>query len=423
MIDPAPTAEEQLLLDQVESVLERSLALRDWWKAVDGDDAYRERFPLTTTFNRPDSSFGFFSEAGLPEGPMQVMGNVQEQFFDRPKAVAGRRPGDDHSEHGRRAALWMRDQIREFVLRYFMRVSDFSRPQAYSRQGLEGIPTVLKPLAWGEVEKAQSGGFGYEQVFYKTHDGELGRFADHERHAITDLRDLRLQYQWVILRVEIFGFQFQVAPFGVEYPHGILPVPESTYVVISPDFVVDQEHSAPGELGRFGFGYGFLPSAGPSLLAYGPGQFELAFQLFELEVRKDGEVLSRMAFTANRPKKVVNLPANPVDFGMRTADKMTLGWASRLMEPFIRPEHRPSDDDSPPLDPVDAYVGMANLMTGGMAARRLGISKKQLEIDFLVKHFLQHYNAMAGSLVTWRQIPDWLARDELPQWVESGISS
>ncbi|MEO1084956.1 MAG: hypothetical protein AAFY88_11995, partial [Acidobacteriota bacterium] len=65
----------------------------------------------------------------------------------------------------------------------------------------------------------------------------------------------------------------------------------------------------------------------------------------------------------------------------------------------------------------------ANLMTGGLAGRRLGVTKQQLEKDFLQKHFLQHYNVVTGSLITWRQIADWLERDALPAWVESGVSS
>ena len=91
--------------------------------------------------------------------------------------------------------------------------------------------------------------------------------------------------------------------------------------------------------------------------------------------------------------------------------------AQRFLQPFERLP-RPND-----VDLVDLYVRGANLMTGGLAARRLGVTKKQLEKDFLQKHFLQHYNVVTGSLITWRQIPDWLERDALPEWVESGISS
>ena len=126
-----------------------------------------------------------------------------------------------------------------------------------------------------------------------------------------------------------------------------------------------------------------------------------------------------MAFAADRPENIVNLPVNPVGLGARAADRLTFGLASR----FLQSRDEPYPDRGSPSDPVSTYVGLANLMTGGMAGRRLGINKKQLEIGFLVKHFLQHHHVVTSSLVTWRQIPDWLARDELPHWVESGISS
>jgi hypothetical protein len=40
----------------------------------------------------------------------------------------------------------------------------------------------------------------------------------------------------------------------------------------------------------------------------------------------------------------------------------------------------------------------------------------------LIQHFMQHYQLMVGSLLTWRQIPSWLQRDQghLPEWVIRG---
>ena len=51
------------------------------------------------------------------------------------------------------------------------------------------------------------------------------------------------------------------------------------------------------------------------------------------------------------------------------------------------------------------------------------ISRRQLEKDFLVQHFKQHYVTIVGSLLTWRQIPDWLDGRALPEWVLTGKSS
>lgn len=406
---------EKELLRDVGGCLKNALQLRDWWRTVDEDDAYAERFALSTTFSRPDSSFGFFCRAKLGDGVLPVMGNVQEQFYDRPKTPVSRLPGEKTAALEELSALWMRDQIREFVLRYFMRVSDFSLPEAVDENAPE-VPPALRPLAWSSPPRKKSSGFGYEQIFYKDLEGRIGRFRDEERFAIVDLRELRERYAWIILRVEIFDFNFQVAPFGESYPYAVMPYPETSYLVLSPDFVVDVEDQAPGELGRYGFGYAFLPSPGDSILAYGPGRFEVAFQIFEFQVRTGGEVISRMAFAANRPQQVMNLSLDPLHWARRAAGFMAEG-ANRFLAPFERlprPRH---------VDLVDLYVRGANLMTGGLAGRRLGVTKKQLEKDFLQKHFLQHYSVVTSSLITWRQIADWLERDALPEWVESGESS
>jgi hypothetical protein len=72
------------------------------------------------------------------------------------------------------------------------------------------------------------------------------------------------------------------------------------------------------------------------------------------------------------------------------------------------------------LDPVYAYIELTRLLSGGLSNEALCISREQLDKDFLVKHYLQHYQTIAGSLATWRLIPDWLAGDDLPEWVRRG---
>jgi hypothetical protein len=66
---------------------------------------------------------------------------------------------------------------------------------------------------------------------------------------------------------------------------------------------------------------------------------------------------------------------------------------------------------------------LANAVTGGQAAQQLCISREQLDKDFLVQHFMQHYVTIVGSLLTWRQIPNWLDAAALPDWVVAGRSS
>jgi len=75
------------------------------------------------------------------------------------------------------------------------------------------------------------------------------------------------------------------------------------------------------------------------------------------------------------------------------------------------------------FDPVLGYVNAANALSGNYAARNLCISLEQLEKNFLVQHFRQHYETVLGSLATWRRFPDWLDEKTLPAWVISGVGS
>ena len=134
-----------------------------------------------------------------------------------------------------------------------------------------------------------------------------------------------------------------------------------------------------------------------------------------------GETRARLVFVANRPERMLNLPLDPIDWSFRLGDFLSVGLASSLFEPLR------SFLGRLPLriggfDPLTTYVTLANLLTGGLAAPQWCISREQLERDFLVQHFMQHYRMMAGSRQTWGQIPDWLDSAGLPRWVVTGVS-
>jgi hypothetical protein len=73
------------------------------------------------------------------------------------------------------------------------------------------------------------------------------------------------------------------------------------------------------------------------------------------------------------------------------------------------------------FDPVFSYISLVNALAGKQIADRFCISKEQLEKQMLVQHFMQHYDMIVNSLLTWRQIPDWLDSRALPRWVVRGI--
>lgn len=412
--DPAFSREEQALIDSMEPFLADGLALKRWWDAAAATGHFAERFDLGRAFNRPEVSFGFFDQVRLDRGVLPVMGNYQEMLYDQPRSPA---------RLLQEAAEWMRAQVREFVLRYFMRVSDFRQPEAHADHARHDAPPFLESLSWCPQPAIERVGFGFSQLYYKLREtGRIGRFAVGDEHAIVDLREIGAKYEWIVVKVRIFDFKFTFRPFGAEAPELGLPLKEESYLVLSRDFITNEDNPAPGVLGEYGLGYAFIRNIGEELLAYGPGEFDAAIELINFRVMESGEVRVQMAFVSNRPERIANVSLDPVDWGFRLAGLFSLGMTSRLLAPVKQMLDRwPWRVGS--FDPVYGGVALANAVTGNQAARRWCISREQLEKDFLVRHFMQHYQTIVGSLLTWRQIPDWLNDEALPEWVVKGISS
>lgn len=410
-VDPPFTPEEERLLAAVESALEGGRDLKRWWDHVYPRDGFDRRFELGRTFNEPDAGFGFFDRAEVAGAPMPVMGNFQEMFYDRPKVPTG--------EPVAGSAGWMRDQMREFVLRYFMRVSDFRAPEGYADTWRPPTSGLFQPLSWCPNPDVALRGFGFQQLYFKRRGGAVGRFPEEERFAVVDLRELGETYEWIVVKVCIFDFTFTFAPFGGGSPKLVVPLAEDSHLVVSRDLVTDETGGASGLLGRYGVGYSFVKNPEPGLLGYGPGEFDAAIETITFEVFEDGVIRVPMVFVANRPKRIMNLRFDPLGWGLRMADMASFGMASTLFGP-VREALRGVPGLGGNLDPVYAYVELANLASGGLSKEALCVSREQLDKDFLVKHYLQHYETIAGSLATWRLIPDWLDAAGLPEWVRRG---
>ena len=128
-----------------------------------------------------------------------------------------------------------------------------------------------------------------------------------------------------------------------------------------------------------------------------------------------------MIFISNRPTAITNIQINPVRLAFDFADAFSFGLATR----WVNAARQTLEDLSLQfrVDPVLAYVNLANVISGGYAARTLCISMQQLEKDFLAQHFRQHYETVLSSLSTWRRFPDWQNEKSLPPWVISGADS
>jgi len=404
------------VLPRVSEYLSKGLDLKRWWDELEsnGGPAEQQRFHLERSFNRPNRSFGFYGEAPVGGSMMPVMGNVQEMFYDQTRAPVAL---------GRDTALWMWAQVREFAMKYFMRVSSFREPEAHVDKANPIPPPALSRLSWcPQPEERGRRGFGFCQLFYKPTDSDVIRaFPTYEQFAIVDQREIGKKYDWIVLRVRILDFNVSLRPFGITGQELVFDANEESYLVSHQAFINHKEKPLPGVLGDYGIGYAFVrnPVAGP--FGYGPGEFDAAIELINFRIYETGYITVRMVFIANRPTRIANLIIDPINWSLGLADVFSFGMASRLLSPA-----KGLFDQLPlrlNVDPVSAYVSGANLISGGTAAQTLCISIEQLEKFFLLQHFKQHYQTIVGSLLTWRQIPDWLDEKNLPAWVISGISS
>ena len=414
------TKAEEKLLDAVPDALEDGVALLEWWQAKDAKDdpekAYDDYYEETETRNRPqDRSYGFFGKVELPSSRKKVTinGNVQEMFYDEPKA----RPRDEAE-----ADKWMHTQIGAFILKYFMRISDFRQPEPAEENGDGDIA-----------------GFGYSQLYYQRKSGKRGKFKKAEQDKIVELTEFEKgddPYEWIVLKNPIFGFGFDFEPLGplveeligVSGPQVKLPAKVFNYLVISNAFVVNEPEveAAEGDedpvVGRYGFGYAFVNDPEPSVYGYGPGQLQPAFEQMIWEVRRSGKVSVLAAFVAQEPRGILRMSVDPMAWGFQFT-KALGGEVPGVLQPVKR------FWDGLPLtnmtfDPVLPTVSFLNLATLGQADRIFGLSKEKIIKQALFVHFLQHYNAILGSVQTWRQIKDWTAVEaDLPKWVVSGRSS
>jgi hypothetical protein len=342
------------------------------------------------------------------------MGNVQTMFYDQPKISKAASSSE--------ACEGIRQQIREFVLHYFMRVSSFRQPEVYvDRQSY--APAWMERISACPRPRVEREGFGFSQLYYKlAATGEVGKFSENDQSSIVDLREVGHKYDWLVMKVRIFDFIVKLKPFGNDGPELGYGLDENSYLIVHPEFVIDGQPAPPGVLGRYGLGYAFIKSPNKSVLAYGPGEFDAAFELIQFDVLESGKVQVHMVFVVNRPSRIMNVPLAPLLWGWRAADAMSLGLSTKLLAPLkMVLDWLPAVEAD--FDPVYASIEALNILTANQAAEQLCISKDQLDKTFLLQHFMQHYQTIVGSLLTWRQIADWLDPASLPAWVVSGRSS
>jgi hypothetical protein len=388
--------EDSAVLDLAVESLSEGLELKEWWERQHKAGArFQERFELVKTSHAADEAYGFHGEAPLRAGKLNVMGCYQEMLFDRPR-IAGRR--------------W-RENLREYVLHYFLRTASFREPVAAGGGDFGIIPQAFRALSL-DVDTSMRG-LGFTQQYYRLVTGEIGKFAPEDRRAVADQRQLGNPFAWIVMKANIHDYKLVLRPFGNAGPQLAFPMRQETWLVTGPGFLVDRED-------EFGLGYAILRRAQTGrFLAYGPSQFEHGFGSIVFRIHPDDTIRVRMAFAANRPEKVMNIPYDPVEMAFRAAKTLTLGATNRIAAAID--SVLPSFAGSRGFDPVQAYIALANGLTGGAAGQRFGFSLAQLERSFLVQHYIDHYHMIRGALMTYRSIPDWHAGASLPRSIRTGV--
>ncbi len=416
-----PTPEMELasrVLPTVPEYLARGLDLKKWWDEVEARGGPEDTFPLARSFNQPTRSFGFYGTAPVGGATLPVTGNVQEMFYDQLRVP---------SSLTQQSAEWMKAQLREFIMKYFMRISSSRPPAAYVDFAQPTPPPALEGLSWCARNSEEHLGFGFTQLFNKpSGSSAIQPFPSYEKYTIVDQRDIGRLFEWILLKVRIFDFSFSFRILGEDGPELVFSENEESYLVVQKELVEFKDEpfqTANGRtvLGEYGIGYSFVKSPTQGPFGFGPGEFDAAIELIKFRIYDTGYISVRMIFVVNRPNRVVNLVVDPVDWSFRLADTFSFGIASKLFAPakyvFNQLPLRFT------VDPVTSYISLANELSNGYAARSLCVSMETLEKVFLLKHFQQHYQTITGTLPIWRQIDDWLETQALPSWVISGFSS
>ena len=409
--DSAPAASDQdsWILRDVDRALADGLRLLQWFERTDAALAYKTSFSFLDDLTPPDRAIGFFDRTRISSGPIGVMGLAHEMLFDQPKA------GSPET---------YRAQIREFVLRYFLRAAEVTPPQASRALGIgPGTGYLLNLLHVGPPRMDVHGGFRYTQLYYKEAEtGLINAFPGGRQNAIVDLREIGSKYEWIVLRARPFDYELDVAPVGAAGPRLVLPLTDSPTIAINRQLVIDEDNPAPGILGRYGFAYALLDDPEPrGAQVYGPAQYKAAFQRIYFEVLSSGESRVHLSFTGNMPDKILDVKVDPIGLFLRSSDFLSFGLSSRLLEPVQGLLAKRFTLGS--FDPLLGFISLANIATGGLAAKQLDISKQQLFRDILAKHFQIYYQLILDSLLAYRQVSDWLDPANLPAWArdEEGV--
>lgn len=411
------TREDAAILPHIPRADRLGRELKEWYEDHAERRAFTNEFPLLEFFGASDDTdSGYIESAELPSGQFAIMGEKQNLLFDTTRSTSGQAPTAAQVER-------VNEQMREFALRYFMRITS---PRAPIAEPVKSDPAPF--LGW--LDQAPRMGderdnIGFFQLYgQRAGTQELEVFSKADQQTVVDMRELGTTYDWVLVKARLFDFelQFNVAPplLGFRFPFTFLAHQEFLYGLMTPAFLCDERNPRPGVVGEYGMGFSLVaPPPGESPLTFGPEAFTMGMNYFRFVVHETGEIRTTVTFSSNQLAGIVPLPVSPVNWGLLGLDLLTNGHASDLLGPLTEEANRL------PLararfDPVLSSIKALNRFTGGALGRDYGISTENIFKWILRKHGTVFNHQMAESARVWRAFPDWLATDSLPEYIRRG---
>jgi hypothetical protein len=387
-VDPnsAPLMTDDLvILGQVDAQIAMGRELKAWWAENRDTRVRMNRVPIARQVHEPDANYGFFIDAQLRNGRLPVCGVVQDQAFRWPKLppACARDP------------QWMKAQLREFVLRYFMRMAGTQPPRN---------------------ETTGSEGWGYRQMYYSlAATGAVGKFPISQQTRIVPLDDVGPTYRWIVFLVNIHQFDMSFGIPGVSNgPNVTLSMTQPVYTVMTPEFLLDEENPEPGVIGRYGYGYSVVPNlAHRTAVTSGPSTITNTIEMLSFRVLDSGAVRAHMDFITPQPTRLVD----PVLLAFEMADRLSFDTASKVFAPFKALLER----IEPPVDPIYFSIDFLNAISAGLAAKEFGVSKQNLFKKFLNLHFTDVYKMYNLAASHFAMVRDWTDFETLPAWAATGV--
>ncbi len=411
------TSEDAAILPHVPRADRLGRELKEWYQEKAERDAFTNEFSLLEFFGASgDEDIGYIESAELPSGRFDVMGERQDLLFDTTRSASTEPPADGDVEN-------VNEQMREFALRYFMRVT---APRAAVAEPVKSNPAPF--LGWLDQAPRMADereNIGFFQLYGQRADsGKIEVFSKADQPTVVDMRELGKTYDWVLAKARLFDFQlmFDVLPplLGFRFPFTFLDHQDFLYALLTPDFVCDRQQPREGVAGEYGMGFALVaPPPGQSPLTFGPEVFTLGMNYFRFIVHDSGEIRTTVTFACNQLAGIFPLPVSPVNWGLLGFDLLTNGHAEDLLGPLTREANRLPLAKAR-FDPVLGSIKALNRLTGNMFGRDYSISTEAVFKFILRKHGTVFNHQMAESARVWRSFPDWLAADSLPEYIRRG---